>query len=39
MSLEKPVKNWEMKVEYNKEWGTKLYREEKLKILLYVENN
>ena len=27
------VKDWVTHVEYNKEWGTKLYREEKLKNL------
>lgn len=29
-----PVNEWKMEIEYNKEWGTKLYREEKLKMLL-----
>lgn len=32
-----PIKEWKMKVEYNKEWGTKLYRDEKLKNLLCLE--
>lgn len=29
-----PVKDWTIDIEYNKEWGTKLYRDEKLKNLL-----
>lgn len=32
-----PVREWVIDIEYNKNWGTKLYRDEKLKKLLCSE--